>query len=89
MAYFNVNNLFFDSFPPRMSCDTELLYTVDHWTKVWDNGNDADIIHLVDFHKVFDCVLHQHLLSKLYCLELDHRLFIKQTAESQHKWLIF
>ena len=28
------------------------------------NGNDVDIIHL-DFHKAFDCVLHQHLLSKL------------------------
>ena len=69
MAYFNVNNLFFEQqhgFHPRMSCVTQLLYAVDHWTKALDNGNDVDIIIIyLDFHKAFDCILHQRLLSKL------------------------
>ena len=37
---------------------------MEHWTKSLYDGNDVDIIYL-DFCKVFDCVLHQHLLSKL------------------------
>ena len=67
MAYFNTNNLFFyqqHGFCPRMSCVTQLLYAVDHWTKALDNRNDVEIIYL-DFRIAFDCVPHQHLLSKL------------------------
>ena len=36
----------------------------NHWTRSLDNGNDVDIINL-DFHKAFNCVPHQRLLSKL------------------------
>ena len=67
MAYFTTNNLFFKQqhgFCPRVSCVTQLFYAVDHWTKALDNGNDVDIIYL-DFRKAFDCVPHEHLLSKL------------------------
>ena len=67
MVHFDINNLFFEQqhgFHPRMSCVTQLLYAMEHWTKSLDDGNDVDIIYL-DFRKVFDFVPHQHLLSKL------------------------
>ena len=67
MVHFDINHLFFEQqhgFRPRMSCVTQLLYAMEHWTKSLDDGNDVDIIYL-DFHKAFDCVPHQRLLSKL------------------------
>ena len=47
-----------------MSCITQLLHAMEHWTKSLDDGNDVDIIYL-DFCKVFDCVPHQCILLKL------------------------
>ena len=67
MTYFDINNLFFKQqhgFRPRMSCVTQLLHVMEHWTRFLDDGNDVDIIYL-DFRKAFDCVPHQRLLSKL------------------------
>ena len=66
MVHFDINHLFFEQhgFRPRMSCVTLLLFAMEHWTKSLDNGNDVDVIYL-DFHKSFDCVPHQRLLSKL------------------------
>ena len=69
MVHFDTNHLFYEQQhgfhpSPRMSCVTQLLHTMEHWTKSLDDGNDVDIIYL-DFCKAFVCVLHQHLLSKL------------------------
>ena len=67
MTYFDTNKLFSEhqhGFCPNMSCVTQLLHVMEHWTKILDDGNDVDIIYL-DFRKAFDCVPHQHLLSKL------------------------
>ena len=67
MTYFDINNLFFEQqhgFRPMMSCVTQLLHVMEHWTRFLDDGNDVDIIYL-DFRKAFDCVPHQRLLSKL------------------------
>ena len=67
MMYFDTNHLFFEQqndFHPSMSCVTQLLQVMEHWTKTLDDGNDVDIIYL-DFRKAFDSVLHQRLLSKL------------------------
>ena len=47
-----------------MSCITQLLYAMEHWTKSLDDDNDVDIVYL-DFCKAFDCVPHQCVLYKL------------------------
>ena len=51
-------------FRPMMSCITQLLHAMEHWTKSLDDGNDVDIFYL-DFCKAFDCVPHQCALFKL------------------------
>ena len=53
-----------------MSCITQLLHTVEHWTKSLDDGNDVDIVYL-DFCKAFDCV---H--TSAYCLSLKLMVFL-------------
>ena len=45
-----------------MSCVTQLLHVMEHWTRILDDG---DIIYLDRFRKAFDCVPRQRLLSKL------------------------
>ena len=47
-----------------MSCITQLLHAMEHWTKSLDDGNDVDIVYL-DFCKAFNCVPHQCVLFKL------------------------
>ena len=49
-----------------MSCITQLLHAMEHWTKSLDDGYDVyvDIVYL-DFCKTFDCVPHQCILFKL------------------------
>ena len=63
MIYFDTNCLIFYGFCPWMPCFTQLLYAMEHRTKILDDDNDIDIIYL-DFHKVFDRVPYQSLLSK-------------------------
>ena len=71
MVHFYTNHLFYEQqygfhHSPRVSFVTQLLHTMEYWTKSLDDGNDVaiDIIYL-DFCKAFDCILHQCLLSKL------------------------
>ncbi|BHF76113.1 hypothetical protein SprV_0501921100 [Sparganum proliferum] len=46
------------------SCLTNLLFTLERWTKTRDEGNAVHAIY-IDFKKAFDSVLHQRLLHKL------------------------
>jgi len=46
------------------SCTTQLLDTVEAWTRLLDEGSTVDVVFL-DFAKAFDSVPHQRLLTKL------------------------
>ncbi len=43
---------------------TNLLETVDEWTRITNNKRNIDCIHL-DFMKAFDTVPHQRVISKV------------------------
>ena len=51
-------------FRPRRSCSTQLLETIDAWSKLLDEGTALDVIYL-DFRKALDSVPHKRLLCKL------------------------
>ena len=51
-------------FRPKRSCCTQLLETLDDWTRMLEEGNRVDAIYL-DFSKAFNSVPHQRLLLKL------------------------
>ena len=61
------NNLFSKhqyGFIDRRSTTLQLLYILDEWTKILDEGGTVDIVYM-DFMKAFDKVPHERLLSKL------------------------
>ena len=51
-------------FISHRSCTTNLLATLDEWTRILDSGSPLDAIYL-DFSKAFDSVPHLRLLEKL------------------------
>ena len=53
-----------------MSCITQLLHAMEHWTKSLDDANDVDIVYL-DFCKEFDCVPHQCILFKFKAYDIS------------------
>ena len=54
-------------FLPRRSCVSQLLETLDDWTREIEEGHPVDVAYL-DFQKAFDSVPHCRLLSKLHDL---------------------
>ena len=62
-----VNKLFSNShhgFKEGRSCLTNLLETLEQWTKILDEGDCIDVAYL-DFRKAFDLVSHKQLLYKM------------------------
>nr|VZI33040.1 unnamed protein product [Spirometra erinaceieuropaei] len=57
------------------SCLTNLLFTLEHWTKARDEGSVVHAIY-IDFKKAFDSVPHQRLLHKLRNAGIRGRLLL-------------
>ena len=61
------NNIFSKDqygFIDRRSTTLQLLYILDEWTEILDDGGTIDAVYM-DFMKAFDKVPHERLLSKL------------------------
>ena len=56
------------------SCITNLLETLDEWTKISDMKGRVDCIYL-DFKKAFDSVPHQRLLTKVKGYKISGKIF--------------
>ena len=52
------------------SCLTNLLETLESWSRILDNGFGIDVIYL-DYRKAFDTVPHNRLISKLQGCGID------------------
>ena len=81
------------------SCLTNLLETLEAWTKIIDEGDGIDVAYL-DFRKAFDLVSHKHLIYKMskygitgqilewvknFLEDRSQRVLIRGTASSYHK----
>ena len=60
-------------FSKGRSCLTNLLESLENWTKALDDGFGLDIIYL-DYRKAFDSVPHRRLLEKLKNFGLSEKL---------------
>ena len=67
LEHLKKNNILSDKqhgFRQGRSCLTNLLETLENWTKILDDDHGIDVAYL-DFRKAFDLVSHQHLLHKM------------------------
>jgi hypothetical protein len=64
-------------FRQNRSCLTNILFSLEKWTKSLDEGLPVDVIY-IDFQKAFDSVPHNRLLYKLKSYGFAGRL---------HKWI--
>nr|VZI42701.1 unnamed protein product [Spirometra erinaceieuropaei] len=62
-------------FQSGRSCLTNLLFTLERWTKARDEGNVVHAIY-IDSKKAFDSVPHQRLLNKLRNTGIRGRLLV-------------
>ena len=51
-------------FRPKRSCATQLLITIENWSKALEAGEPVDSLYL-DFSKAFDSVPHKRLIRKV------------------------
>ena len=55
------------------SCLTNLLETLENWTKALDEGYGLDVVYL-DYRKAFDSVPHRRLIEKLKSFGINGKL---------------
>ena len=60
-------------FVKNKSCQTNLLETMEDWTRALDNGSNLDVIYL-DYQKAFDTVPHRRLIEKLRAYGVQGKL---------------
>ena len=68
LEHLEVNGLLSDKqhgFRKGRSCLTNLLTTLEEWTKIIDERDNCVDVAYLDFRKAFDLVSHKHLLLKL------------------------
>ena len=66
MKFWESNDIFCKEqhgFTRGRSCLTNLLETLENWTRALDEGYGLDVVYL-DYRKAFDSVPHQRLLEK-------------------------
>ena len=76
MQHINDNNLLSPcqhGFVNGRSCCTQLLFCLDIWMEMLDQGTSLDVIYL-DFVKAVDSVPHQRLLSKMKAFGFGEQL---------------
>ena len=76
IQYMMQNDLFCDNqhgFVPGRCCTSQLLETLEDWTKMLDEGGGVDVAYM-DFKKAFDCVPHCRLLRKLEAYGIKGKL---------------
>jgi hypothetical protein len=86
------NGLFSDEqhgFLGGRSCITQLLETLEEWTKILDEGGCLDAVYM-DFMKAFDSVPHKRLLSKLgsYVIQGDIFNWIRAFLEDRSQRVV-
>ena len=64
-----------NGFMKGKSCLTNVLETLEDWTKDLDSGYHTDTIYL-DYQKVFDRVPHKRLLKNLMWYGFDGKLLL-------------
>jgi hypothetical protein len=81
IAHMDANDLFTDhqhGFRNKRSTVTQLLQTMEDWTKALDENKPVDIIYL-DFQKAFDTVPHLRLANKLHAYGIQGNV---------HRWIL-
>ncbi|BHF82667.1 hypothetical protein SprV_0802580600 [Sparganum proliferum] len=76
MAYLETNNLLSNAqygFRRGRSCVTNLLYTLQSWTRALDAKHTVHVAY-IDFRKAFDSVPHQRRLYKLRIMGIGGKL---------------
>ena len=77
IEHLEANNLICENqhgFVTGKSCSTQLLETLENWTKILDERGSVDAIYM-DFMKAFDCVPHRRLMLKLEALGVKGPVF--------------
>ena len=76
MQYLTTHNLLAEEqhgFRPGRSCNSQLLETIDAWSRLLESGTPIDVVYL-DFKKAFDSVPHRRLLRKLQSYGISGKL---------------
>lgn len=76
MEHLNSSQLLHDAqhgFRSKRSCTTQLLTTMEDWSKMIEGGKPVDAVYL-DFSKAFDSVPHKRLLNKLKSYGVEGQL---------------